>query len=756
MLILAVVLSACGLPAQQGLTILAPAPVADQPTDLVAHYRWQGEGHSAPLLTDGAWLRADLPGLDARWLPLEIRLAGAADAAPLYRGIAGLPARGRTLRLGWVDEAEPRLAVMTRAEQTLGIEAAARGLLGLHLAWICGVLLGVFALLRRREHEPPRPWPSHPAASLLLWIPLAILWTWPAIAAGDSLLVGLHFDLPGTAWSIASSPRLLLRGLEDPLTAFPVGANYTRFDSFTLLALAWLAPLLPAGALHGLLQVGGVVTGAWASERAAAALGAKAPWTLVAGLAYAFSGLAATALLEGHAYQVATPWLPLFLWAWLKALAKDGRPLHGLLAGLAFAATLLTSGYLGVVAAVAALCLLPAARHLHLGALARRTWPTAALALAVGALYLWLFSAGGLNGAASPTADSLGLGAANLASLAGVAPEVDRSEHSLALGLSGVLLALVVVAPALLERRGPWRFLLLAGLACLLLALGPALRTSPVGAALPLPTALIWETPAGHFLRFPARLGWGFLACGGLVAALAGTALEARVGCRARLLVLLALLEPFLLVRLPFRQGSVDAAVPSAYAEAGGAVLDLFPSEGDDGAGLEPWLSATSCYYQTAHGQPIADDCVDPDTATGPRQRVGAWVQHQLLLGRGEAAETQLEALGFAALAVHPDLLEPEDLAALEPALAAMDPEPITSGDGGDWLRLYRLEPAPPPASQQARAALDAMALPAEAVRCTLPPQSTTPGSTGRGAVALVGWLLFALIAVGGHLRRRR
>jgi hypothetical protein len=747
---------ACGLPVQQGVTVLVPAPGTDGPTDLELQYRWHDAAHTVPLEHDDGWLQATLPDVDARWLPLELRRRGTPEAAPLYQGVARLPARGRTLRMGWVDEAEPRLAPMSRAEQAVGIETTARGLLGLHMAWTCGMLLVVFTLLRRRDAQPTAPWSLHPAASLLLWIPLATLWTWPAIAAGDSLLVGLHFDLPGTAWSIASAPRLLHQGLQDPLTAFPIGASYARFDSFTLLALAWLTPLLPTGALHGLLQLGGVVAGAWASERTAAAMGAKAPWTLLAGLAYAFSGLAATALLEGHAYQVATPWLPLFLWAWLRALSKDGRTRHVLLAGLAFAATLLTSGYLGVVAAVAAPCLLPTAQPLRLGALTRRAWPAAVIALVTGALYLWLFTEGTLHGSAVPTPDSLGLGSANLASLAGVTPEVDRSEHSLALSLSGVLLALLVVAPALLERRGPWRALLLAGLACLLLAMGPTLHSSAVDPAFPLPTALLWHTPLGQFLRFPARLAWGFLACSGLVAALAGTALEARVGRRARLLVLLALVEPFMLVRLPFRQGSLDAAVPSAYAQAGGAVLELFPSEGSEGAGLEPWMSATSCYYQTTHGHPIAEDCVDPDTSSGPRQRLGAWVQHQLLQGRGEAATAQLEAMGFAALAVHPDLLEPEDLAGMAPALAAMDPRPLTSHDGGELLRLYRIEAGTPPNPAQARAALDAMTLPATAARCVLPSQSSTPGSTGRGRVALMGWGLFALMATGWHLRRRR
>ena len=752
-----VLATGCGLEAQEGVKALVERR-ADAPA-LALIYRWNGEVHTTAVGAgdDGGWICVDLPGVDSRWLPLEIRDLGTAETAPpLFRSIERLPARGRTLRLGWVDDASPRLVPMTRTEALLGTDNAARLASGAHLAWICGVLLGVMALLRRSSGTNGRPWPTHPAASLALWIPLAVLWTWPAVLAGDSLLVGLHFDLSGTAWTLASVPRLLLHGLQDAHTAFPLGADYTRLDSYTLLALAWLTPLLPSGALHGLLQVGGVATGAWASERAAVALGARAPWSLLAGLGYAFSGLAATALLEGHVYQVATPWLPLFLWAWLRTLSKQGRAGHSVLAGLAFAATLLTSGYLGVTAAALALCLLPAAFPARPGPLLSRTWPAVLIALGVGALYLWLFTRGELFADAEAAPGSLGLGAANLASLAGAAPEVDRSEHSMALCLSGVMLALLVAAPALLERRGVWRVVLGAGLVSLLLALGPWLHASPVEPLFPLPTALLWQTPLGAFLRFPARLSWGFLACGGVVAALAGTALEARVGRVARLLVLLALLEPFLLVRLPFRQASAEAAVPSAYTQADGPVLELLPVAEDTEADFDSWLSATSCYYQTVHGWPIAEDCVDPTGTSGPRQRINLWLQDRLLVGDSEGAAQGLAAMGFAALAVHPDLLEPTDLARLEAPLAGLDPQPVTSIDGGESLRIYHIAgPAPAPGPDQRRAALMALEIPTSGERCSAPTPTTAPGSTGRGTVALLGWGLFGLLAGAWHLRRR-
>ena len=64
--------------------------------------------------------------------------------------------------------------------------------------------------------------------------------------------------------------------------------------------------------MYGLL---GTALNAFTAERSAASdLGVGRPASLLAGIAYGYSGIAGNVILEGHVYHLLNPWLPL-LWS---------------------------------------------------------------------------------------------------------------------------------------------------------------------------------------------------------------------------------------------------------------------------------------------------------------------------------------------------------------------------------------------------------------------------------------------------------
>ena len=255
--------------------------------------------------------------------------------------------------------------------------------------------------------------------------------------------MGRHFDSLGTVWVIDAATRLGF-DLHDPFSAWPAGATYSAIDSWLLFPLAWLGDRYSPAGLHGGLQILGVASSAFAMSRFALLLGATAPFHHVAGLVFMGSGLAASALLEGHVYQIIIPWLPwmaLYLW---KLNLPNPRLHHGLLAGFFFAMSLFTSGYIGISAGLVGLGMgIP----ILLGASDRKPILLAGLiAVLASALYIYLFQTVGQPGATHATADTLRMGSLSLSSLGPPGAEVDRSGHSWALALSASALALAVVS----------------------------------------------------------------------------------------------------------------------------------------------------------------------------------------------------------------------------------------------------------------------------------------------------------------------
>ncbi len=550
-----------------------------------------------------------------------------------------------------------------------------------------------------------RVWPAWLTPTLFLL--LAVAWTWPAAVAGDSLLVGRNFDLPGTLWFLDAIPRLGL-DLEDPLTGFPGGHAYGRPDSFTLFLFGPLGQLVPVGALHGWLQVLGVTVSAWAAEAFAREVGARAPWSLLAGLGFAFGGLATTVLLEGHVYHLLDPWLPLFGLTWWRATRPGGTAAQGALAGLFFALTLLSSGYLGIAGSVVAV-------GLAVGGLARwgldrrdpsRAAPfpwkpllAAALVVAVVAVpyaMQFLVSEGqditDYQRFGVSRREFLRTRSANLVRLAGPTWGLDTYDHSNAMTLSATVLALVAVAPWVLEGKRGWGTLMGTALAGLILPMGTEIGSAELG-TLPLPLALVADTRLSEFIRFPMRLGWGWMLCGSVLAAWTATRLSERLGRRAWIIGGLALAEVFFVHGMPERQRSQLAQVPSVYDEAEGAVIDLYPEAPAREYELNAWFAAWACYYQTGHGRAIADDCVGTHSMRNPRIDKERQLIAALLADDAASVRRLARGWGYETLALHADLYPQGDRDRLMAVLAQLDPAPKVSLDGGERILAYAVGP---------------------------------------------------------------
>ncbi len=597
------------------------------------------------------------------------------------------------------------------------------------------------------------PAPVREAVTFLIFLIFAVLWSAPA-AWGDALLGRLP-DAPGTVWFLHAAPRLV-HGLHDPLTGGVGGVTYARPDSFVLMAVGWAFQGVSPFVLYRAVAVFGIAVSAWAAEVFARALGARFPWSLVAGFAFMGCGLATTALLEGYVYHVFDPWLPLFGMFWWRATGPGGRARDGVLAGVFFVLTVLTTAWLGLAAGVLLVGVLAArlggalvggrpvepsgsagggvqgaegARPLRnaspasFGDLASRgasavvsalgrvvhafpLLPLAAAALTVATpLYLYvrtfMGAADSIDASIAAHADitmHLRSVVRHLA-LPDISVDADGDFQSAAVGPT--TLVLLAAAPVALRHVRGWRSIAVAGVLALGVSLLP--RVDPATWVSVLPVAL--QAPvtavAGSLLRFPERPGWAWVLCAGVLGARVLTEIARMRGARAAsLLFIAALLDVFVGQRLPFRQRATTTETPSAYRAGTGPVLDLWPLSADT---LPAWTLRTTnegCLAQVGHQRPIADHCIFVYGTQSPRLAVGVVVSDALLRGDVVAAHDVLVRAGFTTLAWHPDVFGVSDRNRLASTLAQLDPAPVDSTDGGDHVIAYAIsDRLPMPAS---------------------------------------------------------
>ena len=682
----------CGLlaHAEDTVTIRLYVPPEASSHTATATVRWLGIDRIVPLEpteTPGE-LSGEVSGDAVRMLPVYLDIASNTGVLSerAYRGLEMLPVGGGELVYS-MDNLSPPRAHRIATTSGAGRDALSRreGFeVGGSLAWGCLMLVLVGVLVRRRPDPTPHTTPDWRWWwSLPIWAGLAVAWTWPAVNAGGGQMIGRHFDLPGVLWALDASGRLLSGGLFDTMTAWPVGGDYRRFDSFTLLPIGALFADLGADRIHGALQILGVFLLGFFGERFSRAVGAKGWWGLVGGAALALSGMSANVLLEGHVFHLLNPWLPLLGLTWWRATGSQSRWIWGALSGLFFSLCLLTTAYLGVAAAIVVACLaVPALRQ-------RTTWPAMGAAAAVVVLLTIPYAALFAGGSDIAPGSSGHIVSANLVSLAGPTPELDRTRHSQAIALPGIVLALALMSPAILRGRR-WILLIAAGVTAVM-AMGSGLSPSEGPAWFPLPMALVEAAGGGSFLRFPMRLFWGTLLCLGALAAWGGTVLEARLGRGVRVLVLVALIEPFAHVRAPFRQLAQPSTTPSVYRQVDGPVLDLFPDGTTQPHELEQWFTRFACSYQRHHDNPIAEHCIATTSAANPRHLLDRWLMARLLEGKSDEVGRMLARMGFVGIALHPDLFETGDRVRISEGLTRIDPEPLYSTDGGELVVMYRL-----------------------------------------------------------------
>ena len=522
-------------------------------------------------------------------------------------------------------------------------------------------------------------------SSFFPFLAVAVVWTWPAAHLDPEVLVSRQFDLYPTVWLLARAHDVPLN-LVHAESAWPVGELLARADSFVLLALGWLFGWIDARVLAASLTVLGPAVSAWAAERCAArAFGVPAPASWIAGLAYGFSGVAATAVLEGHVYHAFDPWLPLLLWAAVRA--NEGRWVHGVAAGAAWALALFTTAYAGIVGAMVL------GAVVLRGVLARRFAGLAAglVAVPAGLWYVSIYRVGGgfSDGHPSTSEQAWNAGTATLATLAGWSDAVDLRSHSVGAPLGLFTVGLCVVAPVVLRGKSHWRLLFLLAVLGVAIALGRYIRVEAGGTAYWTPVSLLMQIPGVEVFRFPARFAWLWALCGGMVAARVFAELA-----RTRWLLwsglILAFGQVFLGTGLPWRLRAQIGTVPSVYGAAEGAVLDLWPRPADRSSGeLELWGRALGCYYQAFHRHPTLEVCLGT-SVDSPRERVDRWLTTGLLRGDPGLVEG-LQALGIGTVVLHAGLYGGADREALTEAMTLRLGEPARSSDGGERVASWHV-----------------------------------------------------------------
>jgi hypothetical protein len=644
--------------------------------------RLLGKERKLDFTKDGSLWTAGLESEPSRYGLLSLKgRSGGAKMQTLYSGLVRLGSGERDI---WIDLDIP----LRRGHQLSGPGTRAELLsseqrwLSFRAFWICIALALVGLVLRRSgggNRAETKEWPVW--TSPLFFLSFSALWNGPMLF-GEGL-PGLHHDSLGTFWLLSSAPSW--ESFRDASTAWPEGASYGRLDSFVLYALSWLGA--PDLVYRGLLLLGPALS-AWAAGAFARSLGARRPWSWLAGLGYAFAGLGATAALEGHVYMLLQPWLPLFALTWWKATQEGGRARDAVAAGAYFSLCLLTSAYVGLCAAVAAICFWVGSQ----GWKRRAPWLALLPALPCCLIYLHLFSASG-TGDARP-AEALMAGSASLANLLGHTPETDRAGHAQAIGFLGISFGLAAASFRLLRKGEGGRILLASACVSLLLALGPFFCLEAGLPLFPLPLKLLRRLPLLDGIGFPIRLGWTYLLCISVLGALSLTRLAQRSAWAPALLVLCAL-EALASPMLPLRQSSFSLETPSAYQDADGPVFDLFPMVLPFVRAFDPELSftATACIFQLSHGRPIADNCVATDPSLHPRVQILRWAAPLLMSGDHQELREGFEEMGFSSIAFFPDLFQAVDRRRIQSTLSMIDPAPGTSADGGLLASVHRLSP---------------------------------------------------------------
>ena len=528
-------------------------------------------------------------------------------------------------------------------------------------------------------------------ATVAIALAVAAVFTWPAPVAGDSVLVGRGFDATGMLWmGWYGSEHLAEHGLRSPVTGLPDSEALHGTDAWLHLLLSMLWSGFATARAHHLAAWLGCAATFVAGERMAArAFGARWPWSLAAGVAFACNGIAFAALLAGRHYHLFQAGLPLFVWAWVRVLRGERA---GVWAGLAWVLCLASSVYTALLAAMAGLWLW--LWQPERVASVRQQLVAAGVAAPAALAFLLVFTGSERPVLASgtPVLEQLSR-STTLASLLGWNPA--HAESAL---FSGAALGFAAFGVALAGRRwigSAWRPLFWGGVLAVLLSLGPFVTVLPQAtAAWPTPIHLLnelWE-PLAEF-RFHARLMLlAYLAFG----TLAAVALSRASGGLRWALLACVFVDALFWGRPVGAAVTVVAPGNGVYAQVeDGGVLELLPnaSSGTDRSLLTAIHHA--CASQPVHGQPVVDVCLSPTTRATPAVKLRRRVIALLMDGALKPAGRALREAEVRWVVLHPDLFTRADAAKLEASLRELSRAPVSAVGGGEHLVLFELRRSP-------------------------------------------------------------
>lgn len=526
------------------------------------------------------------------------------------------------------------------------------------------------------------------------YLVVSTLFCWPMPLLDPSRVVTRQFDLYPTLWLLERAGTIF-PSLHHAGSGYPFGEDLARVDSYLLIAIAWVLRPLFSGAQVAALAgwVGPALSATFAERCAVRAFHVPRPWSWVAGCAFAFSGIASTAVLEGHVHHLVNPWLPLLVESMWRLRDGSTRWVAGWRVGLWWALGLFTSGYFGVLGAVVVLV------GAIGGRVSRPLVGAAVLAVPAGVTYLLLFLTGG-RVADHPIEDVAAwtAGANTLSSLLCGTPSLDLFGHSIGAPAGFTLLWLLLFAPLALRGEKGWVQPWVIAIVALVLSFGARLRVHPQAPwEIWWPGALVAELPGIEWFRFPVRLAWLYALFGGIVAARTLRALSAPL---PRFVVigtwLLIVGDAFLGTGMPFRLTTQLGETPSGYdaTPAGRPVLDMWALPSDRSqTEVELRARALSCYYQAHHGRPILELCIGTQVDS-PREIADVWFTQALFVDEPtvDSIRERAQGLGLGAIAVHADLYRPSDLAWLLRGLeSAFGAAVADTQDGGEHLIVFEV-----------------------------------------------------------------
>ncbi len=613
-------------------------------------------------------------------------------------------------------------------------------------------------------------------SALALYLVLTVAWTWPLATDPLGIDLSRHNDAPNTL-AMAHGATQMDGTLRTFLFAWPGGQSLVRSDSFVYFLLAFLLKPLPVGAPMAFCILLGPVLSALAADRFAERLGARFPWTFVAGAAYGWSGVAATGVLDGYAYALLNPWLPLTGAFTLDALAgrptaeamdaSDARPRPlarlsaperaALLAAGAWFFALLNSAYSGINATLLVVTLVVGhllRREAHRGQLRAAALLFGGIGLS-GGVYSAIFLLAPSDAVrAAPSGDMMeammAAGSARLGTLLFRSETAELSMHSsgaligvtaLVLACFTPLLARGAARPRGMRRLGALAFVLI------LVSLGPILRVYASNQGIPflMKPAAWWGI--GAFIRFPERLLLVVTLIVGALAAVSVTRIATARPRGALLLLAAAALDAAVGSSPALRGGNGRWDAPSAYdaTPAGRAVLDLWPRFFASSQRSDLRLTRRAIGYAALIDRPTLSDALIVSLAGDNRRAMADWLSARALatnVNGGEVRAT-LDAVGIGAVALHEQPYPPDALEALRSGLDALLGAPAArSVDAGDPVTLYVVATGAAPGTYATRmramktALSDRTMLVASAPTGTVEDAPATGAATGEGSPA--------------------